>query len=147
MSEEVKFSPETKVNIPTESYVSPKNNPKINSPKLYPLKKMLLKEKFKEVINKLTMHFTDSPKVDLYFSVDKEGGHQTDTYWVFDSHCSLCKENHMSLKDPGIPFDEVLEAYPENSKLIQELKTQFFTSPIPWNNALKFLNKSITVEA
>ncbi|CAG8668626.1 2562_t:CDS:2, partial [Ambispora gerdemannii] len=114
---------ETKVNIPTESYVSPKNNPKINSPKLYSLKKMLSKEKRKEVINKLTMHFTDSPKVDLYFSVDKEGEHQTDTYWIFGSHCSLCRENHMSLEDPGIPFDEVLEAYPENSKLIQELKT------------------------
>ncbi|CAG8724402.1 10622_t:CDS:2 [Gigaspora margarita] len=145
ISEEVKSSPETEVNIPTESYVSPKNNPKINSPKLYPLKKMLSKEKRKEVINKLTMYFTDSPKVDLYFSVDKEGEHQVDTYWVFGSHCPLCRENHMSLK--GIPFDEVLEAYPENSKLIQELKTQSFTLPIPWNNALKFPNKSITVEA
>ncbi|CAG8801228.1 23167_t:CDS:10, partial [Gigaspora margarita] len=94
-----KFSPETEVNIPTESYVPPKNNPKINSPKLYPLKKMLSKEKRKEVINKLNMHFTDSPKVDLYFSIDKEDGHQTDTYWVFGSHCPLCKENHMSLQD------------------------------------------------
>ncbi|CAG8817484.1 13031_t:CDS:1, partial [Racocetra fulgida] len=98
-------------------------------------------------------------------SIDTEGEHQTDSYWVLGSHCPLCRENHMSLqgkwwsdnqgnkfyylycdniKDPGIPFDEVLEAYPENSKLIQELKTQSFTLPIPWNNALKFLNKSIT---
>ncbi|KAF0414650.1 hypothetical protein F8M41_007675 [Gigaspora margarita] len=51
--------------------------------------KMLSKEKCKEVINKLTMHFIDSPKLDLYFSIDKEG--------------------------PGIPLDEVLKAYPENA--------------------------------
>ncbi|CAG8793745.1 36343_t:CDS:2 [Gigaspora margarita] len=140
-----KFLPETEVNISTESYVSPKNNPKINFPKLYPLKKMLSKKKHKEVINKLTTHFTDSPKLDLYFSIDKEGEHQSDTYWVLGSHCPLCRENHTSLK--GIPFDEVLEAYSENSELIQELKTHCFTLPIPWNNALRFLNKSIILEA
>ncbi|CAG8508726.1 1927_t:CDS:2 [Dentiscutata erythropus] len=61
------------------------------------------------------------------------------------SYCPLYRENHMSLQ--GIPFEKVLEAYPENSKLIQELKTQSFTLPISWNNALKFLNKSITMEA
>nr|CAG8463526.1 10920_t:CDS:2 [Entrophospora candida] len=48
-----------------------------------------------------------------------------------------------SKKRPGISIDEVLEAYPENSEPIQELKTQCFTSPIPWNNALKFPNKTI----
>ncbi|CAJ0760269.1 267_t:CDS:1, partial [Entrophospora sp. SA101] len=48
---------------------------------------------------------------------------------------------------PGISIDEVLEAYTENSEPIQELKTQCFTSPIPWNNALKFPNKTIAVEA
>ncbi|CAG8771850.1 19613_t:CDS:2 [Gigaspora margarita] len=122
-----------------------RKNSKNNTLNLFPLKNMLSKEKQKEFINKLTMHFTDSPKVDLYCSVDKEGEHQTDTYWVFGLHCPLCRENHMSLK--GIPFDEVLEAYPENSKLIQELKTQSFTLPIPWDNVLKFPNKSITVGA
>ncbi|CAJ0834451.1 3554_t:CDS:2 [Entrophospora sp. SA101] len=49
--------------------------------------------------------------------------------------------------EPGISIDEVLEAYTENSEPIQELKTQCFTSPIPWNNALKFPNKTIAVEA
>ncbi|CAJ0746461.1 17961_t:CDS:2 [Entrophospora sp. SA101] len=53
----------------------------------------------------------------------------------------------MSLQEPGISIDEVLEAYTENSEPIQELKTQCFTSPIPWNNALKFPNKTIAVEA
>ncbi|CAG8832206.1 13864_t:CDS:2, partial [Gigaspora margarita] len=70
--------------------------------------------------------------------IDKEG--ESDAYWVLSSHCPLCRENHMR-----IPFDKVLEAYPENSKLTQELKAQSFTLPIPWNNALKFLNKSITL--
>ncbi|CAG8776479.1 13061_t:CDS:2, partial [Cetraspora pellucida] len=64
-------------------------------------------------------------------SIDTEGEYQTDSYWVLGSHCPLCKENHMNLE---ILFDEILEAYPKNSKLIQELKTQFFTLPIPWNN-------------
>ncbi|CAG8840992.1 22768_t:CDS:2, partial [Gigaspora margarita] len=91
----------------------------------------------KEVINKLTMHFTDSPKVDLYCSVDKEGEHQTDTYWVFGSYCPLCRENRMSLQEePEILYDDVLKAYLGNSELIQELKTQCFTSPISWNNVL-----------
>ncbi|CAJ0629325.1 15828_t:CDS:2 [Entrophospora sp. SA101] len=66
-----------------------------------------------------------------------EDGHQSDAYWVLGLHCPLCREKHMSLR----------EAYPENSELIQELKTQCFTSPIPWNNTLKFPDKSIVVEA
>ncbi|CAJ0865931.1 14562_t:CDS:2 [Entrophospora sp. SA101] len=33
-------------------------------------------------------------------------------------------------KNLGISLDEVLDAYPENSEPIQELKTQCFTSPI-----------------
>ncbi|CAG8821800.1 13407_t:CDS:2, partial [Gigaspora margarita] len=90
--------PKTKVSIPAKVDVLTKSQVTNTYPKLYPLKKMLSKEKHKEVINKLTMHFTDSPKVDLYCSVDKEGEHQTDTYWVFGSHCPLCRENHMSLK-------------------------------------------------
>ncbi|CAG8806031.1 6415_t:CDS:2 [Gigaspora margarita] len=85
--------------------------------------KLLSKEKRKEVINKLTMHFTDSPKLDLYFSVDKEGEHQSDAYWVLG---------------PGIPLDEVLKAYPENAVPNQ---------PIVWNHTLKFPDKSIAVEA
>ncbi|CAG8817903.1 22292_t:CDS:2, partial [Gigaspora margarita] len=115
-----------------------RKNSKNNTLNLFPLKKMLSKEKRKEVINKLTTHFTDSSKLDLYFSINKKGEHQSDAYWVLSSHCPLCRENHTR-----ISFDEVLEAYPENSKLIQELKTYCFTLPIPWNNALKFLNKSI----
>ncbi|CAJ0766694.1 23394_t:CDS:2, partial [Entrophospora sp. SA101] len=83
----------------------------------------------------------------LHFGIDKEGGHQIDSHWVLGLHCPLCREKHMSLRDPGIPLIEVLEAYPENSELIQELKTQCFTSPIPWNNTLKFPDKSIVVEA
>ncbi|CAG8819480.1 12300_t:CDS:2, partial [Gigaspora margarita] len=138
ISEEVKSSPETEVNIPTESYVSPKNNPKNNTLNLFPLKKMLLKEKRKEVINKLTMHFTDSPKLDLYFSIDKEGEHQSEAYWVLGSLCLLCRENHMSLDGPGIPLDKVLKAYYENAVPNQ---------PIVWNHALKFPDKSIAVEA
>ncbi|CAG8787663.1 41318_t:CDS:2 [Gigaspora margarita] len=76
---------------------------------------MLSKEKHKEVINKLTMHFTDSSKLDLYFSIDKEGEHQSDTYWVLSSHYPLCKGNHMSLDRLGILLDEVLKAYSENA--------------------------------
>ncbi|CAJ0746881.1 19914_t:CDS:2 [Entrophospora sp. SA101] len=83
------------------------------------------------------MHFTDSPKLDKYSSVDKEGEYQIDMYWVLGSRCPLCREKHMSLR----------EAYPENSGLIQELKSQCFTSPIPWNNTLKFPDKSMVVEA
>ncbi|RIB17016.1 hypothetical protein C2G38_2315099 [Gigaspora rosea] len=48
----------------------------------------------------------------------------------------LCRENHMSLNKPRIPYDDVLKAYSSNLELIQELKTQCFTIPIPWNNAL-----------
>ncbi|CAG8514906.1 9892_t:CDS:2 [Cetraspora pellucida] len=130
--------------------------------------KNAVKKMRNQVINKLTTHFINSPKLDKNNSIYTEGEHQTNSYWVLGSHCPLCRENYMSLqgkwwsdnqgnkfyylycdniKDPGIPFDEVLEAYSENSKLIQELKTQSFTLPIPWNNALKFLNKSIIVEA
>ncbi|CAG8535254.1 18472_t:CDS:2 [Gigaspora margarita] len=152
---QISASPEEKgYQVLSEKINNPENrkNSKNNTLNLFLLKKMLSKEKHKEVINKLTMHFTDSPKVDLYCSVDKEGEHQTDSYWILGSHCPLCRKNHISLqdkwwldnqgnkfyylycdniKDPGIPFDEVLEAYPENSKLIQELKTQSFTLPIP----------------
>nr|CAG8628939.1 10116_t:CDS:2 [Entrophospora candida] len=54
----------------------------------------------------------------------------------------------MSLQEPGISIDEVLEAYPENSEPIQELKTQRFTLPIPCNNMLlNFPDKNIAVEA
>ncbi|CAG8805849.1 21492_t:CDS:2, partial [Gigaspora margarita] len=151
---EVSASPEEKgYQVLSEKINNPENrkNSKNNTLNLFPLKKMLSKEKRKEFINKLTMRFIDSPKVDLYCSVDKEGEYQTDTYWVFGSHCPLYRKNHMSLQEPEIPFDKVLEAYPDNSKLIQELKTQSFTLPISWNNALceaghfvsKFPNKSI----
>ncbi|KAF0500229.1 hypothetical protein F8M41_020322 [Gigaspora margarita] len=87
----VSASPEEKgYQVLSENINNPENRKysKNNTLNLFPLKKMLSKEKRKEVINKLTMHFTDSPKLDLYFSVDKEG--------------------------PGIPLDEVLKAYPEN---------------------------------
>nr|CAG8607061.1 7193_t:CDS:2 [Entrophospora candida] len=80
---------------------------------------------------------------ELNHSVDKEDEHQSNTYW----YCPICRKNHMNLQEPGTSIDEVLEAYPENSEPIQELKTQCFTSPIPWNHALKFPNKTITVEA
>ncbi|CAG8853768.1 40234_t:CDS:2, partial [Gigaspora margarita] len=98
----------------SEKINNPENrkNSKNNTLNLFPLKKMLLKEKRKKVINKLTMHFTDSSKLDLYFSI---GEHQSDAYWVLGSHCPLCKGNYMSLDGPGIPLDEVLKAYPENA--------------------------------
>ncbi|CAG8850609.1 25577_t:CDS:2, partial [Gigaspora margarita] len=64
--------PETEVSIPAKVDVLTKSQVTNTPPKLYPLKKMLSKEKRKEFINKLTMHFTNSPKVDLYCSVDKE---------------------------------------------------------------------------
>ncbi|CAG8786314.1 1201_t:CDS:2 [Dentiscutata erythropus] len=94
-------------------------------------KKMLSKEMRNQVINKLTTHFIDSPKLDKNNSIDTKGEHQTDSYWVLGSHCLLCRENHMSLYEPGIPLDDVLKAYSGNSKQIQELKTRCFTSPIP----------------
>ncbi|CAG8564753.1 12052_t:CDS:2 [Gigaspora rosea] len=108
---------------------------------------MLSKEMRNQVINKLITHFTDSPKLDKNCSIDIEGEHQTDYYWVLGPHCPLCRENHMSLDEPGIPLDDVLKAYSGDSKQIQELKTQRFTIPIPWNNALILPDKSIVVEA
>ena len=66
-------------------------------PKLFPFKRKLSKEMRNPVINKLTSHFTDSPKLDKNCSIDTEGEHQTDSYWVLGSHCPLCRENHMSL--------------------------------------------------
>ncbi|CAG8788754.1 19057_t:CDS:2, partial [Gigaspora rosea] len=112
-------------------------------PKLFPFKRKLSKEMRNPVINKLTSHFTDSPKLDKNCSIDTEGEHQTDSYWVLGPHCPLCRENHMSLYEPGIPYDDVLKAYSDNSELIQELKTRCFTIPIPWNNALILPDKSI----
>ncbi|CAG8796323.1 18238_t:CDS:2, partial [Gigaspora margarita] len=133
---------------------------------LFPLKKMLSKEMRNQVINKLTTHFIDSPKLDKNNSIDTEGEHQTDSYWVLGSHCPLCRENHMSLygkwwldsqskntyylyctnlKEPGILLDDVLKAYSDNSKQIQELKTRRFTSPIPWNNALILPDKTTNI--
>ncbi|KAF0348192.1 hypothetical protein F8M41_015572 [Gigaspora margarita] len=159
---EVSASPEEKgYQVLSEKINNPENrkNSKNNTLNLFPLKKMLSKEKCKEVINKLTMLFTDSPKLDLYFSVDKEGEHQSDAYWVLGSHCPLCRGNHMSLdgkwwldnrnkkiyylhctnlKGPEIPLDEVLKAYHENAVPNQ---------PIVWNYALKFPDKSIAVKA
>ncbi|RHZ55606.1 hypothetical protein Glove_413g22 [Diversispora epigaea] len=105
-------------------------------PKLFPFKKKLSKEVRNQVINKLTTYFTDSPKLDKNSSIDTEGEHQTDSYWVLGSHCPLCRENHMSLdgkwwldsrskntyylhctnlKELGIPLDDVLKAYSGNS--------------------------------
>ncbi|CAG8696156.1 28589_t:CDS:1 [Dentiscutata erythropus] len=121
-----------------------------------------------QVINKLTTHFIDSPKLDKNNSIDTEGEHQTNSYWVLDLYCLLYRENHMSLyskwwlnnrnkntyylyctnlREPGIPLDDILKAYSGNSKQIQELKTQCFTISIPWNNALILLDKSIVLEA
>ncbi|CAG8800510.1 1315_t:CDS:2, partial [Gigaspora margarita] len=134
---EVSASPEEKgYQVLSEKINNPENrkNSKNNTLNLFPLKKMLSKEKRKE-----------------------EGEHQSDAYWVLGSHCPLCRGNHTSLKskwwldsrskntyylhctnlkEPGIPYDDVLKAYSGNSELIQELKTQCFTSPIPWNNVL-----------
>nr|CAG8649592.1 15754_t:CDS:2 [Entrophospora candida] len=162
---QVSISSESKKVSGTELSIPPSNT----LPRLFPFKKMLSKEERNQVINKLTMRFTDSPKLDKDYSIDKEGEHQSDSYWIFGSRCPICRGNHMSLqgnwwfdnrskniyyylhctnlKEPGISIDEVLEAYPENSKPIQELKTQRFTSPIPWNKALIFPNKNIAVEA
>ncbi|CAG8807260.1 21966_t:CDS:2, partial [Dentiscutata erythropus] len=75
------------------------------SPKLFPFKRKLSKEMCNPVINKLISHFTDSPKLDKNCSIDTE--------------------------EPGIPYDDVLKAYSSNLELIQELKTQCFTIPIP----------------
>ncbi|RHZ69447.1 hypothetical protein Glove_283g167 [Diversispora epigaea] len=115
-------------------------------PKLLPLMRKLSKKERNQVINKLTTHFTDSPKLDLYFSMDNEAVHQTDTYWVFGSCCPICREKHTSLNEPGIPLDDVLKTYFGNSELIRELKAQCFTLPILWNNALNYPDKSIAVE-
>ncbi|CAG8669765.1 13575_t:CDS:2, partial [Cetraspora pellucida] len=111
------------------------------------IEKMLSKEMRNQVINKLTTHFIDSPKLDKNNSIDTEGEHQTDSYWVLGSYCPLYKENHMSLDEPGILYDDVLKAYSGNSELIQELKTRCFTSPIPWNYVLILPDKGIVAEA
>ncbi|CAG8790056.1 20164_t:CDS:2, partial [Dentiscutata erythropus] len=132
------------------------------------IERKLSKEMRNPVINKLTSHFTDSPKLDKNYSIDTKSEHQTDSYLVLGSHCPLCRENHMSLnskwwldsrnkntyylyctnlKELGILYDDVLKAYSSNLELIQELKTQCFTIPIPWNNALILPDKSIVVEA
>ncbi|CAG8586892.1 5513_t:CDS:2, partial [Dentiscutata heterogama] len=69
----------------------------LRPPKLFPFKRKLSKEMRNPVINKLTSHFTDSPKLDKNCSIDTEDEHQTDSYWVLGPHCPLCRENHMSL--------------------------------------------------
>ncbi|RIB23062.1 hypothetical protein C2G38_2172319 [Gigaspora rosea] len=61
------------------------------------IEKILSKETRNQVINKLTTHFIDSPKLDKNNSIDTE--------------------------EPGILLDDVLKAYSGNSKQIQELKT------------------------
>nr|CAG8623371.1 15552_t:CDS:2 [Entrophospora candida] len=115
---EVSISAESKKISGTESSIPPSNA----LPKLFPFKKMLSKEEQDE--------------------------HQSDSYSLFGSRCPICRENHMSLQEPEISIDEVLEAYPENSEPIQELKTQCFTLPIPCNNMLlNFPDKNIAVEA
>ncbi|CAG8712559.1 16895_t:CDS:2, partial [Racocetra fulgida] len=70
---------------------------------------MLLKETRNRVINKLTTHFIDSPKLNKNNSIDTEDNQGNKFYYLY---CD-------NIKDPGISFDEILEAYPENSKLIQ----------------------------
>ncbi|CAG8592932.1 6334_t:CDS:2 [Diversispora eburnea] len=105
----------TKVTIPPTLIKSQSNAPL----KLFPLKRKLSKEVRNQVINKLTTHFTDSQKLDKNSSIDTEGEHQTDSYWVLGSHCPLCRENHMSLNEPGIPLDDILKAYSGNSELVQ----------------------------
>ncbi|CAJ0842252.1 7469_t:CDS:2, partial [Entrophospora sp. SA101] len=103
------ISAESKKISGTELSIPPYNT----LPKLFPFKKMLSKEECDQIRKA-------SIKV------------------ILIGYCPICRENHMSLQEPGISIDEVLEAYTENSEPIQELKTQCFTSPIPWNNALKF---------
>ncbi|CAG8452821.1 10226_t:CDS:2 [Ambispora gerdemannii] len=76
-------------------------------------------------------------RLELNYSIDKEGEHQKDCYWIYGSRiCPICGKNHWYLNDSGVPLDEVLEAYSEN-----------FASPFPWNYALKFPDKSIAMEA
>ncbi|CAG8557594.1 10026_t:CDS:2 [Cetraspora pellucida] len=89
--------------------------------KLFLFKKKLSKEMHNPVINKLTSHFTNSPKLDKNHSIDTE--------------------------EPKILYNDVLKAYSGNLKLIQELKTRCFTLPISWNHVLILPDKSIVVEA
>ncbi|CAG8749379.1 12044_t:CDS:2, partial [Gigaspora rosea] len=77
------------------------------------IEKILSKETRNQVINKLTTHFIDSPKLDKNNSIDTEDSRSKNTYYL---HCT-------NLKEPGILLDDVLKAYSGNSKQIQELKT------------------------
>ncbi|KAF0515320.1 hypothetical protein F8M41_017334 [Gigaspora margarita] len=144
---------------PTIEFIDNQNNSSDNLPKtdigektLPEIERKLSKEMCNQVINKLTTHFINSPKLDKNNSIYTEGEHQTGSYWVLGSYCPLCRQNHMSLygkwwldsqskntyylhctnlKELGIPLDDVLKAYSGNSKQIQELKTRCFTIPIP----------------
>ncbi|CAG8760537.1 15549_t:CDS:2, partial [Cetraspora pellucida] len=49
---------------------------------LLKIEKKLSKKMRNLVINKLTSHFIDSPKLDKNNTIDTEGEHQTDSYWV-----------------------------------------------------------------
>ena len=107
------------------------------------------------VVNRLNVS-----KLEVNFSIDREGEHQIDCYQIFGSGiCPICAKKHWylegkwwidsqgnkkyylicdNIKEPGIPVDEALGVYSENTVLNQ---------PIPWSYALRFPDKSIAVEA
>ena len=145
---------------PTTSGKKSKAPPKrTQSDQLIPLKKNLPKKMREDVMNSVVNRLNVS-KLEVNFSIDREGEHQIDCYQIFGSGiCPICAKKHWylegkwwidsqgnkkyylicdNIKEPGIPVDEALGVYSENTVLNQ---------PIPWSYALRFPDKSIAVEA
>ena len=152
------------VNIPSKSPTTSGKKSKAPSKRtqndqLISFKKNLPKKMCEDVMNSVINQINVS-KLEVNFSIDREGEHQMDCYQIFGSGiCLICAKKHWylegkwwidsqgnkkyylicdNIKEPGIPVDEELGVYSENTVLNQ---------PIPWSYALRFPDKSIAVEA
>ena len=149
---------EKEISLPDNSSGKKSKAPpkRTQSDQLIPLKKNLPKKMREDVMNSVVNRLNVS-KLEVNFSIDREGEHQIDCYQIFGSGiCPICAKTHWyldgkwwidrqgnkryylkcdNIKEPGILLDEVLEVYSKNFDLNQ---------PIPWSHALML---PITVEA
>ncbi|CAG8828510.1 8168_t:CDS:2, partial [Gigaspora margarita] len=81
-----------------------------------------------------TNRFNEFPRLELYFSINAEGEHQIDSYYIFGSQiCPICEKKHWYLNgkwwtnegnkfyylvcdnsnEPGVPFEEIIKVLPK----------------------------------
>ncbi|CAG8694273.1 40613_t:CDS:10 [Gigaspora margarita] len=81
-----------------------------------------------------TKRFNEFPRLELYFSINAEGEHQIDSYYIFGSQiCPICEKKHWYLNgkwwtnegnkfyylvcdnsnEPGVPFEEIIKVLPK----------------------------------